>query len=279
LSAHGTEQPKGSTLNIVLAFLCCIDYAGIPPGNDTEQGVTCFIDFHRFSFPGDKMKICRICNRTYADDTLNFCLEDGATLSDLYDANQNTSLPPTMLPAPAPTEIFSPGSMPSASREPLIPTIQSPQPPQLYSPKPAAPAVRKANGKKLVGGIIGACLILGIGVLSIIWLTQRDGSDTDRDTVVTNNNLQPSPSPTATKEVGIWNERKDAVSLQGENLTYYRGTTPARCQLDCEENPECKGFTFIRKGAYNPEDPPMCYLASQVTGEASHSCCISAVKR
>ena len=218
------------------------------------------------------MKICRTCNRTYADETMNFCLEDGATLSELYDPNQNAGLPPTMLPTPAPTEIFSPGSMPSASRGALIPTIQSPQPPQLYSPKSEAPPPRRTGGKKWVGAVIGACLIIGIGVLSIIWLAQGD-------TVVTNNNLQPSPSPTATQEVGVWNERKDAVSLQGENLTYYRGTTPARCQLDCEENPECKGFTFIRKGAYNPEDPPMCYLASKVTGEASHSCCISAVKR
>jgi hypothetical protein len=218
------------------------------------------------------MKICRTCNRTYADETMNFCLEDGATLSELYDPNQNASLPPTMLPTPAPTEIFTPGSMPSASRGALIPTIQSPQPPQLYSPKPEAPPARRPGGKKWVGAVIGACLIIGIGVLCIIWLAQGD-------TVVTNNNLQPSPSPTATKDDRVWNERKDAVSLQGENLTYYRGTTPARCQLDCEENPECKGFTFIKKGAYNPEDPPMCYLASKVTGEASHSCCISAVKR
>jgi len=225
------------------------------------------------------MKICRICNRTYADETMNFCLDDGATLSDLYDPNQNRRLPPTMLPTPAPTEILSPGSMPSTSRGPLIPTILSPQPPQLYSPGPEAPPARRGRGKKWVGGVIGTCVILGIGVLSIIWLAQRDGSDTDRETVITNNNLQPSPSPTATKDDEVWKERNDAVSLQGENLTYYRGTTPERCQSDCEENPQCKGFTFIRKGAYNRDDPPMCYLASKVTGEASHSCCISAVKR
>ncbi|HKO60572.1 MAG TPA: PAN domain-containing protein [Pyrinomonadaceae bacterium] len=225
------------------------------------------------------MKICRICNRTYADETMNFCLEDGATLSEFNDPNQNQSLPPTMLPAPAPTEIFSPGSMPSDSRGALIPTIQSPQPPQLYSPKPAAAPVSKTKEKKWGGGVVGAFLIVGIGVLSIIWLAQRDGSNMNRDTVITNNNLQPSPSATATKENKVWNERKDAVSLQGVNLTYYRGTTPERCQSDCEENAECKGFTFIRQGAYNPADPPMCYLASKVTGEAAHSCCISGVKR
>lgn len=223
------------------------------------------------------MKICRICNRTYDDESMNFCLDDGSTLSDFYDSNQNRSLPPTMLPTPAPTEIFSPGSMPSASKSALIPTIQSPHPPQLYSSKPVAPPAPRARGKKWVGGVIGALVILGIGVLSIIWLASG-GSDTDRDIRVTNNNLQPSPSPTATKDQ-VWNERKDAVSLQGENLTYYRGSTPERCQLDCEENPECKGYTFIKQGAYNPSDPPMCYLASKVTGEASHTCCISGVKR
>lgn len=31
------------------------------------------------------MKQCRTCNRTYANNSLNFCLEDGTPLSSLYD--------------------------------------------------------------------------------------------------------------------------------------------------------------------------------------------------
>lgn len=67
-------------------------------------------------------------------------------------------------------------------------------------------------------------------------------------------------------------------SLIGTNLTFYRGTTPEQCQADCAANPLCKGFTLIKAGAYNPNDPPMCYLASAVTGSNNSSCCISGVK-
>ncbi len=75
-----------------------------------------------------------------------------------------------------------------------------------------------------------------------------------------------------------WGAVNNQASLNGTNLTYYRGTTAARCQSDCGGNSNCKGFTLIRAGAYNPNDPPMCYLLSKVTAVVTHSCCISAVK-
>jgi len=64
----------------------------------------------------------------------------------------------------------------------------------------------------------------------------------------------------------------------GELLTYYGGTTPEQCQADCDKNPRCKAFTFIRPGAYSPNDPQMCYLMSQVQKLTPSTCCISAVK-
>lgn len=76
-----------------------------------------------------------------------------------------------------------------------------------------------------------------------------------------------------------WEPINNQASLNGTNLTYYRGSTAERCQADCGGNPNCKGFTFIRAGAYNRNDPPMCYLASAVTQVVAHSCCISGVKK
>jgi hypothetical protein len=225
------------------------------------------------------MKICPTCNRTYVDETMNFCLDDGSTLSDLYEPGKARSLPPTRLSIPAPTEVFNPDSMPSDSRGSFITTIQSLQPPPLYSAKPEALPIPRAHGKRWVGIAIGAAGVLILGVLCGVWFAQRDESDSQLATKVTNTRDQPSPSPTATKADVIWKERNDRASLTGVNLTYYPGTTPEQCQSDCEKNQECKGFTFIRKGAYNREDPPMCYMASAVTGESAHSCCISAVKR
>ncbi len=228
------------------------------------------------------MKTCPICNRAYADETMNFCLDDGSTLSDPYDPDNARSLPPTMLANPAPTELFNSGPAPSDSRAALIPTIQSLQPPTLYSPPPQASPKEKESRRRWVGVTIGTCLVLILGagvVLSLVWFARGDESDSQRETKLRNTTVTPSPAPTATIEDDVWNERKDAASLAGENLTYYPGTTPEQCQSDCGKNQKCKGFTFIRKGAYNPGDPPMCYQLSVVTEARPHSCCISAVKR
>jgi hypothetical protein len=211
---------------------------------------------------------------------MNFCLDDGSTLLEPYDPDKAPSLSPTMLTNPAPTEVLDPGSMPSGSKGSLVTTIQSLQPPPLYSAKSGAPPTQRAHGKRWVGVTIGTCvgLILGAGVvLSLIWFG-RSESDPQRETN-TNTKVTPSPTPTATKDDDVWKERNDAVSLAGETLTYYPGTTPEQCQSDCDNDRRCKGFTFIRKGAYNPGDPPMCYQLSVVTAETPHSCCISAVKR
>jgi hypothetical protein len=39
------------------------------------------------------MKICPTCNRTYADDALNFCLDDASTLSVFYDPHITQRFP------------------------------------------------------------------------------------------------------------------------------------------------------------------------------------------
>ena len=39
------------------------------------------------------MKKCPTCNRTYADDTLRFCLDDGSILSAAYDPQATQRMP------------------------------------------------------------------------------------------------------------------------------------------------------------------------------------------
>jgi PAN domain len=227
------------------------------------------------------MKTCPTCSRTYADDTLNYCLDDGSTLATHYDQVQARSLPPTRLASPAPTEVLSPASLPSEQQAPLVPTIQALQPPNLYQAKPQATPKAQSHGTRWGVIIVGACLLFIAGggvVLALVWFAQRSDSDSQRENILTNTNARPSPTATVTVDE-VWNERHEAASLNGVNLTYYPASTPEQCQLDCGQNRKCKGFTYIRAGAYNPRDPPMCYLASEVTAVTPHSCCISAVKR
>jgi hypothetical protein len=68
------------------------------------------------------------------------------------------------------------------------------------------------------------------------------------------------------------------ISFDGSRITYYPRSSFEECQSDCAKNSNCKGFTWIRPGAYNPGDSAMCYLMASVTGRATHTCCISAVR-
>jgi uncharacterized caspase-like protein len=68
---------------------------------------------------------------------------------------------------------------------------------------------------------------------------------------------------------------EENITYNGDTLTYYHRPTAALCRADCAANQNCKGFTFIRPGGYQPNDPAMCYLISRITGAVSHTCCVS----
>jgi hypothetical protein len=72
--------------------------------------------------------------------------------------------------------------------------------------------------------------------------------------------------------------REDNTALNGTTLTYYPRPSVDQCQSDCANNGNCRGFTWIQAGTYNPRDSAMCYLISAVTGRASARGHISAVK-
>jgi hypothetical protein len=68
------------------------------------------------------MKKCPQCNRTYADDTLSFCLEDGALLSASYNPQE---IPPTVAinALEVPTVASYGQEMPTVVAERQIPTV------------------------------------------------------------------------------------------------------------------------------------------------------------
>lgn len=62
--------------------------------------------------------------------------------------------------------------------------------------------------------------------------------------------------------------REDRTALDGTTLTYYPQPSIDRCQADCANNGNCRAFTWIQAGTYNPRDAAMCYLLSAVTRRA-----------
>ena len=83
------------------------------------------------------MKSCPTCNRTYPDDTLAFCLMDGAVLSAPY----NPAAKPTRDANPPPTEVMSqaPGMVDTGQHQ-LRPTAPPLPLTTIQAPPPALPA-------------------------------------------------------------------------------------------------------------------------------------------
>lgn len=140
------------------------------------------------------MKICPTCRQTYTDETLNFCLADGAVLNTV---NQDSMSEPT---------IFM-GQPPQTSQNPTVvqtspgynqtnPTVV--QPNQSYPPTNRGlsntisppPAVKKSKAWIWVVGILGTLIVIGgIGFIGLVALVASiDETDS-------NENVRTSPTP------------------------------------------------------------------------------------
>lgn len=144
------------------------------------------------------MKICPSCSQTYSDDSLNFCLSDGAVLNTV---NQDNMSEPTIFMGQSPITNQNPTI---AQTNPTFnqpnPTVvqQSPNFPQsnrgLSQTVPTRPPAKKSKAWIWILGILGVLLVLGgIGFIGIVALVANID-----DTNPNNNNVKPSPTPVVT---------------------------------------------------------------------------------
>jgi hypothetical protein len=66
------------------------------------------------------MKRCPSCNRTYSDETISFCLADGALLSPSYDPSREQGPPTEIIPPSIRSAV-----PPTQASKTVIPTITS----------------------------------------------------------------------------------------------------------------------------------------------------------
>ncbi|MDX6694921.1 MAG: hypothetical protein QOF02_2524 [Blastocatellia bacterium] len=124
------------------------------------------------------MKICPTCNRTYADETLTFCLDDGSTLSAPYDRHKTERISASRRTDGAPTEVLYPEFRADDLTPSLPPTIASPQPPIYPEKQSPQPQEKRSNRTGLVlvmGVILGVVLAAVIG----IWLGASNNNAVD----------------------------------------------------------------------------------------------------
>ncbi len=126
------------------------------------------------------MKRCSSCNRTYTDEALNFCLEDGTPL--VATAENNETLRYGARPTkPPPTEIYRPAQAAPPPVHNRAPHFQ----PQ-WSPGPIAQP-RKSNAVWWIVGGLGVLVVLGIGVVVIILAVASINSESNSNRAVNTN--------------------------------------------------------------------------------------------
>ena len=117
------------------------------------------------------MKRCPQCNRTYTDDALSFCLDDGSPLVSAsapssFDPSATVQFPQSRETEPQPTIAYGPGQMPPSAT-----------PPPQWSPMPPMTPPKRSVWPWILG--IGAVLVfMGIGaIILIIALASMSGDN------------------------------------------------------------------------------------------------------
>lgn len=153
------------------------------------------------------MKSCPTCNRTF-EDTLTFCLIDGAVLSAPFDLEAGKAVPPARDSSPPRTEVLTGASeltpLPktrAATPENFQPTITAPPPatPQL----PTDNSTRSVTAKRSVlpKVLIAVAVVAAAAVLAAVVLLVLSKSGNRNNAQVDGNRTSPvtSASPTATE--------------------------------------------------------------------------------
>ena len=132
------------------------------------------------------MKRCPSCNRTYTDDALSFCLDDGALLVGApgpanFDPQATIAYPAARETGGSPTQAFPTNYPPQQ----VTPT---PQPTPSWGPMPhAQPARKRSNPLPWILGIVGVLLVLGIG--AIVMLSIAGGSNSNNSNANNSNRV------------------------------------------------------------------------------------------
>jgi hypothetical protein len=124
------------------------------------------------------MKRCPKCQRSYNDDTLRFCLEDGTALAKIIREVD-----------PPPTAILSREPPTQKSSAPTIPSY-----PNLNVAPAAAPA-RQSNSILTAGVIVIALLLLALVGIAAFYVIKQPGNN---ESAQVNSASSPTPKPTAT---------------------------------------------------------------------------------
>lgn len=229
------------------------------------------------------MKICPHCQNTYTDDSLQFCLQDGAKLNSVSSTSQMPTAewndePQTVVRNENPQMRIN------------LPQQQTP-PPQTYTTSPQTDFQTEPprKSKAWLFALLGLLFLFVIGGLGVagVWYYTNQGQTTvvqnntntvsntnSTNTNVTNtsnNNANSTPTPTATptpkptlKPAEIENSKKEAESViygwktaaenhnldtnlsnYADTVDYYKGGKIGKAKLKASKEPAYKKYDSI----------------------------------
>src|ERR1051325_4161177 len=136
------------------------------------------------------MKTCPVCQRPYADETMMFCLADGAQLVNVsrrldLDATWRFTPPKT---EPAPT-------VAAPQIEPAKPQSTIRYQPELQGVQPGTVTSAPIKNRSVIPWIFGMVVVLaGSGIVIALILTRIPSSQPEQPSTVTQQSV-PSPTP------------------------------------------------------------------------------------
>ena len=164
------------------------------------------------------MKICPTCKKTYTDETLNFCLEDGAVLNAL--TNDESSQPTIFMGQPPATSPNAANVSPT-SGDPTLPQINR----GITGAVPSRP-VKKSNAWVWVLGIVALVVIIGgVGFIGIVALIATNiESDNTNKTITDESNTRRDPVEKSETPITFNTTEKDNFSTWRVEKNEYGST-------------------------------------------------------
>ncbi|MFY9620243.1 MAG: hypothetical protein WAQ99_10585 [Pyrinomonadaceae bacterium] len=166
------------------------------------------------------MKRCPQCNRTYTDEALSFCLDDGSPLVSAsapssFDPSATVQYPQSRETTPQPTIAFGPGQPPPST----------PPPPQ-WSPMPPMTPQKRSVWPWILG--IGAVLaFMGIGVVILILVLASMGGNNNNNSNTNSNANSNRANRNSNASNTNANTRSTLASHKDDftNETWYTGSS------------------------------------------------------
>jgi len=199
------------------------------------------------------MKHCPACNRTYTDDGLSFCLEDGAPLQTIASGPNQ---PPSLDSNSDPYKTLAYTSSRETSPPPMVvhPVAPSNQMPPAqpawgsgHAPAYGAQPPRKSGRGVIIGAILGVAL-LGAGIIILLAIIGKNSGSSDTNTNRT-----------------TVNENANSVVVNANNSNSNEVTTPSgylKDDFSAENWPTGEGAfgSFYQDGEYHMVGKPKLYV-------------------